>query len=72
MKFKLIILMCILNIYSFASFAKVGDRFNCLWIDAIEANLLDEKNKYLLFMTGTGMFDNNIDITKWKCTKLSY
>lgn len=32
----------------------------------------NEKNKYLLFMTGTGMFDNNIDITKWKCTKLSY
>lgn len=50
MKFKLIILMCILNIYSFASFAKVGDRFNCLWIDAIEANLLDEKNLNHLLM----------------------
>ena len=44
MNIKSLILICIIILFSFSSFAKVGDRFNCTLLDAksIENDTYDE------------------------------
>lgn len=45
---KILVIVYLLIQTNSECFAKVGDRFNCFWIDSINANILDE-NKFKSF-----------------------